>query len=48
MNDIAGPAKRHKTVQVNVGGVRVGGGAPVVVQSMTIPIPPTWRRPPPR
>jgi (E)-4-hydroxy-3-methylbut-2-enyl-diphosphate synthase len=35
MTDIAGPAKRHKTVQVNVGGVRVGGGAPVVVQSMT-------------
>ena len=26
---------RHKTVPVNVGGVTVGGGAPVVVQSMT-------------
>jgi (E)-4-hydroxy-3-methylbut-2-enyl-diphosphate synthase len=26
---------RHKTVAVNVGGVTVGGGAPVVVQSMT-------------
>ncbi len=26
---------RHATVAVNVGGVRVGGGAPVVVQSMT-------------
>jgi (E)-4-hydroxy-3-methylbut-2-enyl-diphosphate synthase len=35
MTDIAGPAQRRKTVQVNVGGVRVGGGAPVVVQSMT-------------
>ena len=30
-----GPAARHQTVPVNVGGVRVGGGAPVVVQSMT-------------
>ena len=26
---------RHKTVAVNVGGVMVGGGAPIVVQSMT-------------
>jgi (E)-4-hydroxy-3-methylbut-2-enyl-diphosphate synthase len=26
---------RHKTVEVNVGGVRVGGSRPVVVQSMT-------------
>jgi (E)-4-hydroxy-3-methylbut-2-enyl-diphosphate synthase len=26
---------RHKTCSVNVGGVMVGGGAPVVVQSMT-------------
>jgi (E)-4-hydroxy-3-methylbut-2-enyl-diphosphate synthase len=26
---------RHKTVGVNVGGVTVGGGAPIVVQSMT-------------
>ncbi len=26
---------RHKTVAVDVGGVRVGGGAPIVVQSMT-------------
>jgi (E)-4-hydroxy-3-methylbut-2-enyl-diphosphate synthase len=26
----------HKTVGVNVGGVQVGGGAPVVVQSMTM------------
>jgi (E)-4-hydroxy-3-methylbut-2-enyl-diphosphate synthase len=28
--------KLHKTVGVDVGGVRVGGGAPVVVQSMTM------------
>src|SRR5215472_496823 len=27
--------QRHKTVSVDVGGVTVGGGAPVVVQSMT-------------
>jgi (E)-4-hydroxy-3-methylbut-2-enyl-diphosphate synthase len=26
---------RHKTVGVDVGGVKVGGGAPIVVQSMT-------------
>src|SRR5512142_2809976 len=26
---------RHRTVAVNVGGVNVGGGSPVVVQSMT-------------
>ncbi|HEY5280938.1 MAG TPA: flavodoxin-dependent (E)-4-hydroxy-3-methylbut-2-enyl-diphosphate synthase, partial [Pseudolabrys sp.] len=26
---------RHQTVAVNVGGVMVGGGAPIVVQSMT-------------
>jgi len=30
-----GPARRHETVPVNVGGVMVGGGAPIVVQSMT-------------
>ncbi|MFP4538261.1 MAG: flavodoxin-dependent (E)-4-hydroxy-3-methylbut-2-enyl-diphosphate synthase [Dichotomicrobium sp.] len=30
-----GPASRRETVAVNVGGVTVGGGAPVVVQSMT-------------
>jgi (E)-4-hydroxy-3-methylbut-2-enyl-diphosphate synthase len=29
-----GAAERHETIGVNVGGVRVGGGAPVVVQSM--------------
>jgi (E)-4-hydroxy-3-methylbut-2-enyl-diphosphate synthase len=28
-------AQRHKTVGVDVGGVMVGGGAPIVVQSMT-------------
>jgi len=31
----AGPKGRHKTIQVVVGGVKVGGGAPIVVQSMT-------------
>ena len=35
MSEIAGPAKRHSTVGVRVGSVLVGGGAPVVVQSMT-------------
>src|ERR1700720_4052018 len=34
-NDIAGPDARHKTTQVMVGNVAVGGGAPIVVQSMT-------------
>ena len=34
-NDIAGPSARHKTTQVMVGHVAVGGGAPIVVQSMT-------------
>src|SRR6195952_1588116 len=33
--DIAGPAARHHTTQVMVGDVAVGGGAPIVVQSMT-------------
>jgi (E)-4-hydroxy-3-methylbut-2-enyl-diphosphate synthase len=28
-------AQRHKTVAVSIGGVTVGGGAPIVVQSMT-------------
>jgi (E)-4-hydroxy-3-methylbut-2-enyl-diphosphate synthase len=32
---MAGPAARKATVGVNVGGVMVGGGAPIVVQSMT-------------
>lgn len=31
----SGPAARHRTVGVRVGSVTVGGGAPVVVQSMT-------------
>src|SRR6187399_1599096 len=34
-DDVAGPRARHKTTQVMVGNVAVGGGAPVVVQSMT-------------
>ena len=29
-------SQRHRTVPVNVGGLTVGGGAPVVVQSMTM------------
>ena len=32
---MAGPAARRTSVGVNVGGVMVGGGAPIVVQSMT-------------
>ncbi len=35
MSDGAAPAPRHTTVAVMVGGVAVGGGAPIVVQSMT-------------
>src|ERR1700716_2908532 len=34
-NDVAGPKPRHKATQVMVGNVAVGGGAPIVVQSMT-------------
>src|SRR3954451_19918666 len=34
-NDVAGPRGRHRTTQVMVGNVAVGGGAPIVVQSMT-------------
>src|ERR1700744_3426717 len=34
-SDIAGPAPRHQTTQVKIGNVAVGGGAPIVVQSMT-------------
>src|ERR1051325_5391895 len=30
-----GPAPRHRTIGVKVGEVTVGGGAPIVVQSMT-------------
>ncbi len=32
---MAAPAERHRTIAVDVGGVSVGGGAPIVVQSMT-------------
>jgi len=35
MTQSAAPAERHKTVSVHVGKVKVGGGAPIVVQSMT-------------
>src|SRR5471032_2301688 len=34
-DDVAGPQARHKTTQVMVGNIAVGGGAPIVVQSMT-------------
>ena len=34
-DDVAGPNARHTTTQVMVGNVAVGGGAPIVVQSMT-------------
>src|SRR3954468_990618 len=34
-SDVAGPRARHTTTQVMVGNVAVGGGAPIVVQSMT-------------
>src|SRR5438270_13935406 len=33
--DVAGPSARHRTTQVMVGNVAVGGGAPIVGQSMT-------------
>ena len=32
---LGAPKPRHRSVGVNVGGVTVGGGAPIVVQSMT-------------
>src|ERR1700728_815634 len=35
MMEFSGPAERHRTVAVKVGNITVGGGAPVVVQSMT-------------
>jgi (E)-4-hydroxy-3-methylbut-2-enyl-diphosphate synthase len=35
MMEFSGPAARHRSVAVKVGNVTVGGGAPVVVQSMT-------------
>src|SRR5213595_3569853 len=34
-DDVAAPRGRHTTTQVMVGNVAVGGGAPIVVQSMT-------------
>src|SRR3982751_6155702 len=34
-DDVAGSSARRKTTQVMVGNVAVGGGAPIVVQSMT-------------
>ncbi len=34
-NTRSGPAPRHRTVGVRVGDVMIGGGAPIVVQSMT-------------
>jgi (E)-4-hydroxy-3-methylbut-2-enyl-diphosphate synthase len=35
MTQSAAPSERHTTVPVHVGKVKVGGGAPIVVQSMT-------------
>jgi len=35
MIEFSGPAPRHRTVAAKVGNVTVGGGAPIVVQSMT-------------
>src|SRR4051794_41782407 len=35
VDNSAGPAARHRTVGVRIGSVMVGGGAPIVVQSMT-------------
>ena len=35
LGDSIAMKSRHQTVAVMVGGVAVGGGAPVVVQSMT-------------
>jgi (E)-4-hydroxy-3-methylbut-2-enyl-diphosphate synthase len=34
-NNAAAPASRHRTVPVTLGSVVIGGGAPIVVQSMT-------------
>ncbi|HYF53219.1 MAG TPA: flavodoxin-dependent (E)-4-hydroxy-3-methylbut-2-enyl-diphosphate synthase, partial [Salinarimonas sp.] len=31
----AGPLPRHRTAPVKIGDVTVGGGSPIVVQSMT-------------
>ena len=35
MTQSAAPSERHTAVPVHVGNVKVGGGAPIVVQSMT-------------
>src|SRR5215475_12154646 len=35
MSEFAAPLPRRKSVAVDVGQVKVGGGAPIVVQSMT-------------
>src|ERR1700675_2707848 len=35
MMEFSAPAERQRTVAVKIGNVTVGGGAPVVVQSMT-------------
>lgn len=35
MSTNSGPQPRRKTVQVDIAGVKVGGGAPIMVQSMT-------------
>ncbi len=35
MTETPGPQARHRSVPVDVGGVTVGGAAPIVVQSMT-------------
>jgi (E)-4-hydroxy-3-methylbut-2-enyl-diphosphate synthase len=35
MREFAGPAPRRRSVAVEIGGVTVGGDAPIVVQSMT-------------
>ena len=44
----AQPTPKRPTVGVRVGGVLVGGTAPVVVQSMTTRTRPTSMRPSPR
>src|SRR5688572_16720724 len=35
LNCLASPLPRRRSVPVDIGGVIVGGGAPIVVQSMT-------------
>ena len=36
LSSVSSVTRLHKTVGVRVGNVQVGGGAPVVVQSMTM------------